>query len=84
MSCSVKVNSNTVELTVELTVHTSCYCVLDLTLCYNVDTLKDNFSVGLPEPSNLARSFTAVYSGDLNSELSFFRCLVNITYQARK
>ena len=28
MSCPIKVNSNTIELTV----HTSCYCVLDL-LC---------------------------------------------------
>ena len=30
MSCLIKVNSNTIELTV----HTSCYCVLDL-LCVN-------------------------------------------------
>ena len=30
MSCPIKVNGNTIELTV----HTSCYCVLDL-LCVN-------------------------------------------------
>ena len=34
MSCPIKVNSNTIELTV----HTSCYCVLDL-LCVNTDFL---------------------------------------------
>ena len=44
MSCPIKVNSNTIELTehtscikvnsntIELTEHTSCYCILDL-LC---------------------------------------------------
>ena len=35
MSCPIKVNSNTVELTV----HTSCYCILDL-LYVNLSSYK--------------------------------------------
>ena len=35
MSCSIKVNSNTIELTM----HTSCYCILDL-LCVNCSLMK--------------------------------------------
>ena len=38
MLCPIKVNSKTIELTV----HTSCYCVLDL-LCVNVPRWMDGW-----------------------------------------
>ena len=35
MSCPIQVNSNTIELTV----HDSCYCALDLKLCVTLNCL---------------------------------------------
>ena len=47
MSCSIKVNSNTIELAV----HTSCYCVLDLLCVTNCIRPRSNCisNVGGPE-----------------------------------
>ena len=42
--CLIKVNSNTIELTV----HISCYCVLDL-LCFNFLEIERKNSIKLRE-----------------------------------
>ena len=45
MLCPIKVNSNTIELRV----HTSCYCVLDL-LCVMTNRLSNHSSLGQQRP----------------------------------
>ena len=52
MSCSIKVNSNTIELTV----HTSCYCALDL-LCvtrFKLQSPKSRIQTDIRNPFHVA------------------------------
>ena len=59
MSCPIKVHSNTIELTV----HSSCYCVLDL-LCVKVNNLNTKLIMFINPPPK--KYFTTKVLKDLN------------------
>ena len=64
MSCPIKSNSDTIELTM----HTTCYCVLDL-LCVSFNVCEYPHRLKSP---NLSFNIIASYSKDIN------KCLLKI------
>ena len=83
MLCPMKVNSNTIELTV----NTSCYCVLDL-LCIkifeNLGVVQfDELSLKLHCHNFLQVKLTSAHRESINlgSSLIFFRCHIEEVHQ---
>ena len=71
MSCSIKVNSNTIGLTM----HTSCYCVLDL-LCVKCLLIElPHVKVNVRSVCPIFSSFFWLNDNVVNALLTFFRAI---------